>query len=121
MSGYSSICKTVTGFCIFICDSLISWKSNKQSIISRSSTEAEYQVAAIATTEIIWIHHLLTNFGIHWNETTLLFYDKESTIMLASNPTFLERTKHIEIDCQFVRDRIWIIQSSLQRFAQHTR
>ena len=105
-AGCQDTRRSVTGFCVFIGDSMISWKSKKQSIVSRSSTEAEYRAAAIATTEIIWLHHLLSNFGIHQNEPTLLFCDNESAVKLAYNHTFHERTKHIEIDCHFVRDRI---------------
>ena len=45
--------RSISGFCVFLGDSLISWKYKKKSFVSRSSTEAEYRVMANVTCELI--------------------------------------------------------------------
>ncbi|CAJ2636330.1 unnamed protein product [Trifolium pratense] len=113
--------KSTTGFCIFLGDSLISWKSKKQDIVSRSSTEAEYRAMASTTTEIVWLRWLLSDMGGALSEPTPMYCDNKSAIQIAHNSVFHERTKHIEIDCHFTRHHLQhgtitlpFISSSLQ-------
>lgn len=105
-AGCKATRRSITGYCVFIGDSLISWRSKKQPTVSRSSTEAEYRAIAALTCELIWLRHLLTDFGVVQTEPNIIFCDNESAIKLASNPIFHERTKHVEIDCHFIRDKI---------------
>ncbi|XP_047335655.1 secreted RxLR effector protein 161-like [Impatiens glandulifera] len=56
--------KSTTRYFIFLDDSLISWKSKKQDVISRSSTEVGYRVMTSTTCEIIWLRRLLADMGI---------------------------------------------------------
>ncbi|XP_031249394.1 uncharacterized protein LOC116107227 [Pistacia vera] len=98
--------RSVTSFCIFIGDSLVSWKAKKQTTVSRSSTEAEYRALSSTASELIWLQQLLQDFQVTVASPALLYYDNQAAIHIASNPTFHERTKHIEIDCHFVRERV---------------
>ena len=98
--------RSVTGFCIFLGPNLISWQSKKQSVVSRSSTEAEYRALADCTCEITWLLSLLKDLRIKSASPVPIYCDIQSSIALASNPIQHARTKHIEIDCHFVREKI---------------
>jgi len=98
--------KSTTGFCIFLGDSLISWKSKKQDIVSRSSIEAEYRAMASTIIEIVWLRWLLSDMGVTLSEPTPMYCDNKSATQIAHNSVFHERTKHIEIDCHFTRHHL---------------
>jgi len=98
--------KYVTGFCIFLGDSLISWKSKKQSIVSQSSTEAEYCAMTSTTKEIVWLHWLLADIGVSFSHPTPMYCDNQSSIQIAHNSVFHERTNHIEIDSHLTRHHL---------------
>ncbi|GKB09210.1 uncharacterized mitochondrial protein-like protein [Tanacetum coccineum] len=68
---------------------------------TQSSTEAEYRVMAVTTSEIVWLRWLLADMGVHITSPTPLYCDNRSDIQIACNTGFHERTKHIEIDCHF--------------------
>ncbi|PKU74875.1 Retrovirus-related Pol polyprotein from transposon TNT 1-94 [Dendrobium catenatum] len=98
--------KSISGHCHFMGNSLISWQVKKQNTIARSSTEAEYRALASATAEIIWLRQLLEDFHITQTKPTVIYCDNTFAIALANNPVFHARTKHIEVDCHFIREHI---------------
>ncbi|RVW65491.1 Retrovirus-related Pol polyprotein from transposon RE1 [Vitis vinifera] len=95
--------RSTTGYCFLLGSSLISWRSKKQTFVARSSTEAEYRVLADTTSELIWLRWLLKDLGVSTSSATPLYCDNQSVIHIAHNDVFHERTKHIEIDCHFIR------------------
>lgn len=98
--------RSVTGYVIKLGPSVISWKTKKQNTVSRSSAEAEYRSMAITACEITWLRGLLTDMGLIFDSPTVLHCDNQAALHIASNPLYHERTKHIEIDCHFIREKI---------------
>lgn len=86
--------------------SLIFWGAKKQKVVNRSSAEAEYRSVADATCELVWLNIFLKDLGLHVILPITLHVDNLSVISLASNFVLHARTKHIEMDCHFVRDKV---------------
>ncbi|KAK2418425.1 putative mitochondrial protein [Trifolium repens] len=105
-AGDASDRRSTSGYCVFIGGNLISWKSKKQTVVARSSTEAEYRAMAHATCELLWLKHLLEELHFCEIGPMELVCDNQSALHLSSNPVFHERTKHIEVDCHFLREKI---------------
>lgn len=91
---------------MFLGNSLISWKSKKQDRVSKSSTESEYRAMSAACSEIVWLRGLLVELGFFQSNPTPLHADNTSAIQIAANPVFHERTKHIEVDCHYIRETL---------------
>ncbi|CAH9121069.1 unnamed protein product [Cuscuta epithymum] len=98
--------RSVTGYLVLLGGSPISWRTKKQVTVSRSSAEAEYRSMATLTCELIWLKNLLHSLGVVHQSPIPVYCDNKAAIHIASNPVFHERTKHIELDCHFIRDHI---------------
>lgn len=87
-------------------NSLISWKCKKQSTVARSSAEAEYRSLATTLCEVSWLFNLLQELQFNIPRPIPMYCDNTSAIHIAENPVLHERTKHIELDCHFIRDKV---------------
>ncbi len=98
--------RSTSGYVVFLGSTPITWVSKKQCTVSRFSIEAEYRSLASATAEVFWIRMVLKDLGIFIPDPPLLWCDNLYALAFASNPVFHARTKHIEVDYHFVREKV---------------
>jgi hypothetical protein len=98
--------RSTSGFLVYLGSNPITWSVKKQPTVSCSSTKSEYRALAIASAELYWIRTLLKDLGIFLSQTPILWCDNVSALAIASNPVFHARTKHIEVDFHFIRERV---------------
>ncbi len=105
-AGNVSDRRSTSGFMFSFGSGAISWSSKKQPTVALSSTEAEYRGAAIVACEIIWLQKLLSDLGQSVDAHVVIYYDNISSILLANNPVYHARTKHIEMHYHFIREKV---------------
>src|ERR1044072_7743493 len=98
--------KSTTGYCSFVWGNLVTWRSKKQSVVARSSAEAEFRAMAHGICEGIWLKRMLEELRIPTNYTMRMLCDNKAAISIAKNPVHHDRTKHVEIDRHFIKEKI---------------
>ncbi|GJZ17872.1 retrovirus-related pol polyprotein from transposon TNT 1-94 [Tanacetum coccineum] len=87
-------------------DTAVSWSSKKQATVALSSTKAEYVAATSSACQAVWLRRILCDLSEEQVEATDIFCDNQSAVMLARNPIYHGRTKHVEIKHHFIRELI---------------
>ncbi|RVX06246.1 Copia protein [Vitis vinifera] len=98
--------RSTSGYCSFVWGNLVTWRSKKQSVVARSSAEAEYRALALGICEGIWIKRVLSELGQTSSSPILMMCDNQAAISIAKNPVHHDRTKHVEIDRHFITEKI---------------
>ncbi|KAI3735542.1 hypothetical protein L6452_15044 [Arctium lappa] len=77
--------KSTTGGCQFLGARLVSWQCKKQTIVSTSTTEAEYVAVASCCSQVLWIQNQMMDYGMTFLHTPV-FIDNCSAISIVNNP-----------------------------------
>ncbi|XP_024020247.1 uncharacterized protein LOC112091288 [Morus notabilis] len=98
--------KSTSGYCVYLGSNIVSWCSKKQHTISRLTTEAEYRSLANVVAKVTWLLSLLKELKVDIQTRPVVWCDNLSTVQLAANPVLHARTKHVELDLYFVREKV---------------
>ena len=85
---------------------LLPLEALNQHAVTRSLTEAEYKALTDSPAEILWIQSLLSDLYFSSDPITIFWCDNLGVTYLSVNPIFHARTKHVEVDYHFIRDRV---------------
>ncbi|KAH9763592.1 Integrase catalytic domain-containing protein [Citrus sinensis] len=97
--------RSLTGYMFFLDGCLVNWKASLQHVVALSTTEAEYTAVTETAKEALWLRGLITKLGMK-QEIVEVHCDSSSAIYLSKNPAHHEKTKHIDIKLQFIRNVI---------------
>ncbi|BBG92826.1 hypothetical protein Prudu_000668 [Prunus dulcis] len=81
-------------------------RSKKQKMVSRSSVEAEYLGMAHSVCELLWLRRLLRDLDFGTKKPMDLYCDNKAAIAIAHNPVQHDRTKHVEVDLNFIKEKL---------------
>ncbi|XP_071688768.1 secreted RxLR effector protein 161-like [Rutidosis leptorrhynchoides] len=98
--------RSTSGYFALVGGNLVTWKSKKQKVVALSSAEAEFRGIAKGVTEALWIKKLLTEVGFPPKDSIRIMCDNEAAIKISENPIQHDRTKHIEIDRHFIKEKL---------------
>ncbi|KAH9792323.1 hypothetical protein KPL71_004074 [Citrus sinensis] len=105
-AGSVSDKRSTSGYCTFLWEYLITCRSKKQNVVARSSTEVEFRAMANGVCEVLWIKNVLGELKLDIEAPMRLFCDNKSAISIANNLVQYDRTKHIEIDRHFIKEKL---------------
>ena len=98
--------KSTTGYVVIASNGAICWKSKKQSVVSLSTTEAEYMAVGEVTKEVLWIKNMISELHLEVPLPVTIHEDNNGCLNLSKNPVHHSRTKHIDIRHHFLRDHV---------------
>ena len=95
--------RSTIGYCTLIRGNLVTWRSKKQSVISKSSTKAEFHAMSKGIDEVMWIWNILDELKIPCIKPIDICCDNKSAISIAHDPVYHDRMKHVNIDRFYIQ------------------
>ncbi|XP_024031819.1 uncharacterized protein LOC112094619 [Morus notabilis] len=98
--------RSTSGYFTFVGGNLVTWRSKKQNVVTRSSAEAEYRGMALRICEAMWLKFLLQDLGYSLKQPIQLYCDNKVACDIAHYPVQHDCTKHVEVDRFFIKEKL---------------
>ena len=97
-------CKS--NYCTCIGGNLVTWRSKMQTVVARSSAEAEFRAIAHGIYDLLWLKKLLEDLKVTSSMPMKLYCDKKAAINIAHNLVQHDRTKYVKVDQHFIKEKL---------------
>lgn len=98
--------RSTSGYVFTMFGGAVSWRSKKQAVVSLSTTEAEYKSTVEAGQELAWLEVICSDLQTPLTRPITLYNDNQGAIALSNNPVFQARSKHIETQYHWIREKV---------------
>ena len=98
--------RSTSGYFTFVGGNIVTWRSKKQNVVVRSSAEAEFRGMTLGICEALWLRLLLIDLGYLLRQPIRLYYDNKAACDITHNPIQHDRTKHVEVDKFFIKEKL---------------
>lgn len=98
--------RSTSGYFTFVGGNLVTWRNKKQNVVARSSVEAEFRGMALGICETLWLKLLMEDLGYPPKQPIQLYCDNKAACDIAHNPIQHGRTKHVEVDRFFIKEKL---------------
>jgi Reverse transcriptase (RNA-dependent DNA polymerase) len=98
--------KSTARYFIFVGGNIVTWRSKKQNVVALSSAEAEFWGMVKGICDLLWLKKLVSKLGFEPKDPMKLFCDNKAAIDISHNPVQHDRTKHIEVDRYFIKEKL---------------
>ena len=98
--------RSTSGHCVFVGGNLVSWRSKKRPVVSKSTAEAEYRAMSQGLSELLWIRNLSEELKILKTSCMNVWCDNKPAINIANSPIQHDMTKHVETDRFFIKEKL---------------
>ena len=105
-AGDQTTRRSTSSYFTFVEGNLVTWENKKQKVVARSSAEAEFRGMAHGVCKLLWIRNILRDLGIEYATPMNLHCDNKAAIQIAQNPVQHDCTKHVEVDCHFIKENL---------------
>lgn len=105
-AGDQTTRQSTSGYFTFVEGNLVTGKIKKQKVVARSSAEAEFRGMAHGICELLWVRNVLSDLGVKYTKPMNLHCDNKAAIQIAQNPVQHDRTRHVEVDRHFIKEKV---------------
>ena len=98
--------RSILGYYTFVGSTWLLGKAKKQHVVAQSSAETKFRDMALGIYELMWLKGLLRELQVNLENPMRLYCDNKAAINIAHNLVQHDRTKHVEIDRHFIKERL---------------